>query len=265
MLDILLQVLLFNVQTIPKDCQVLILGPLNCGKSVLLKDLLFNKKHCYDNAFAIVNARSQTPEFLEILPHKNVLINEYSSKLNDSIEKNINTLIISHDLRNFPCIEKNVSVFLVSEIISLKICKFDFVFVAYHTDKQFKDKIYKRYLEDFIDYSQFENLLEKTTRNYSFLVINNIEKKIFYYKANLNIPSFQIPHKLEQEKKTENFFVFEPQAELQKTWTQIQDLIVPISYWVFKCQITEKLLVTETAENLMKNFLIFQMVENNKK
>jgi len=211
----------FDITRIASGQSIYIIGKRKCGKTVLVKDILYNNRNIpYGKIFCTHNK-----EYADIIP--SALLSIENSKISNTIDGLFNrsgTLNIckeEKDRRSFFVIDgnlydpsvmknKNMTPLIINTIrsnitpIITSQCvvsmnpmirsNLDYVFIKYCIIGTELKQLFEMYAGIFYSYSKFKNMLEKCSKDNAFLVIDNthtnpsVENSVFWYKAEIHEP-----------------------------------------------------------------------------
>lgn len=144
----------FDIKKINPGSKVLIVGVRATGKTTLAKQLC---KNISPNVL------------LDYSPYNPIII--------DNVIMNNSTAIVT--IQHPFCTSLEQSSY------------FDFVFIFYRDNVQYRESLYKRYANIFPSFKSFEEAMDKYAGNYNCIVINNSSKseelsdRVFVYKATI--------------------------------------------------------------------------------
>lgn len=279
---------LFNPQLARNDAMWAIIGPRGSGKSCLLKDLLYRTKDMFNIGYADVGSLSALEMCREFLPHDNVTLNQNKEALQgilSDVDRINHALFVEDDLAS-KHLRNTEQDNLYTNGRHLKISKFttcqtiiqfpqnlrsnlDYIFFAYNSNLDDQKRIWEKYCGGISSFQEFQSIFKQTTKDHSFIVIDNTttNDSIFYYKASLDIPSFQIGDTNDDEHKSmENILYGTCASSSTKIvddteWSKINKILPLVTTWVLKDNITERTLEHTSSDELMQKFALFSINE----
>lgn len=216
----------FEPNTIMPNRMMAIMGKRGSGKTVLLKDLVYNLnlKFKFDIVLGIAGTEGAKSVFREFIP--TCFIHSVDIKIIESFVtlaktfkkhgKQRNFLLIMDDFMEkkglldhdiFREIANNGRHFNFTLIMALQYCmdmkphfrsQIDYVFAFRETIRSNRKRLWEYFFGMFDDQSSFDATLQKCTQNFECLIMDNAQNNgelsdvLHYYKANSNIPSFQL-------------------------------------------------------------------------
>jgi len=206
-----LELLKFDISTIKKHSVCVIIGKRGTGKTVLIKELLYNNYNDikektiispidnYDIFPDLVINRTYNPEILS-----NVI-----SKCKSNDKSNDESLLILENCLYSSCFKDTnmISLFMNGRCYKLNVIitmqyalsiptnlrsNVDFVFIFRENNVSNRTRLYEHYAGMFASFEDFCQVMDKCTEDYNCLVINNItfsnklEDRVFWYKAALH-------------------------------------------------------------------------------
>lgn len=203
-----------------------IVGPRNTGKTVLLKDILYNIRKNYDVAFAMCGTEMSAEMCREILPSLLVHSEGYDDALTTRFadtckylveqKKPRSVLSIEDDLFSNPNYLKsktqnklhvNGRHWKTSKITCCQHCMYipphirtnvDYVLATRETTMNNRKKLYDYLFGTFPNFKEFNRAFDACTDDHKCLVIDKtcatgkITDAIKWYKANLVLPPFKV-------------------------------------------------------------------------
>ena len=216
----------FDPSKAKENCVWLLIGPRNTGKSVLLKDLLYNTRDNYDFGMAMTATVSTVDTLKEIFPHKLIYTNGYDyakgEKFLETCKKLVqqrkkrNCLLVLDDCMFENSVMKtetqknlhlngrhyNTSIFNTTQysmIIPTQIrSNIDYVLALSDSITSNRRKLYEYFFGMFPSYRTFDKVFSKITENYGAMVIDRTQKSgqvtdmIKWYRASVDVPVFRI-------------------------------------------------------------------------
>jgi hypothetical protein len=204
----------------------LLIGGRNTGKSVLLLDLLYKTQRETDFVLAMSATISSIEMFKAILPPGCVYTDGYDYDKADQFLALTSQLSMNGKKRNVTlCLD---DVMFDSKVMKCKTqsnlhlngrhyntCVFnttqysmliptairsnvDYVFALKETVRANRRRLFEHYFGTFTTFAEFEKVFSECTREYGALVLDrtqssgNTEDLIKYYKADVDIPKFQL-------------------------------------------------------------------------
>ena len=199
--------------------KIVVIGKPGTGKTTLITDLLYHKKHIYPTALVVSGTEDSNGHYSKIFPSSFV----HSKVSNDIIENFINrqklakqtlpnpwSILLLDDCTDDPKIFndplyqgifKNGRHWKMLFILSLQYCmdvkpvirtNVDGCFILRETNLKNRKSLWENYAGVIPDFAQFCEIMDQITDDYTALYINNtgksnkIEDCVFYYKASFN-------------------------------------------------------------------------------
>ena len=219
------EVKLFDLKKVQQDRIFLLLGGRNTGKSTLIRDLAFNLKHLYDFGFGLTGSTAARTNCQTFLP-KRLVHQRYDVQVAktfyDTCTKNTDenkirhTLMVEDDLFDQPkYLHSDVQIALhvngrhpkTSKMICCQYPMFiptslrgniDYIFALREPDLNIQKKLHEYFFGCVGSFKEFQNILEKTTKNFGCLVLDktcntgDLNDYVKYYKAKPDIPKFRL-------------------------------------------------------------------------
>jgi hypothetical protein len=215
----------FDPSTIRQDIVILIIGPRNTGKSVLLRDLLFHTRKKFDFGVGVAGSRGAFENMSTFLPSK-MIYNGFSQEAIDAflkVSEEVNAegkkrhgVLIEDDLFSNPNYLKHptqTSLYMngrwacASKISLAQYALFvppcarsniDLVFALRDPVMKNREKLFQYFFGSLSSLKEFSRVFDEATRDYRCLVLDKtstsgaVEDSLFFYKANPQIPKFQL-------------------------------------------------------------------------
>ena len=214
-----------DVHTIKPHRITLLLGRRGSGKSVLLRDLLYNSCDRYDFAMAMCPTMESSQLLKECMPKCCVFDRYMQSKIDALVRvatettaqgKGRSFLLILDDVmydkaicrtQSFRYLFYNGRHAKISVMILLQYLtdmppdmrtQVDYVYTMKENTIQNRMKLYKMFFGVFDTFEDFTAVLDRCTQNYETLMLDNTLQSngpadcIFWYKAKMDNPSFQL-------------------------------------------------------------------------
>ena len=201
----------FDISTIKKHSVCVIIGKRGTGKTVLVKDILYNNYNNikektiispidnYDIFPDLVINRTYNPDILSNVISKcksNDKSNDESLLILDnclcsSCFKDTNMISLCMNGRHYKLNVIITMPYALSIPIKLR-SNVEFVFIFRENNVSNRKRLYEHYAGLFPTFEEFCQVMDKCTEDYNCLVINNItesnklEDRVFWYKAELH-------------------------------------------------------------------------------
>lgn len=206
--SISVQLKMFDPRSLKAHSTILIFGPRKSGKSVLMKDLLYNmnknKDTAFDMGFFLCGSKEAREDLKDIIP-SNLNLDFSIEKwiTNWTVVKKLEERLIAEDSRKgyncliglddctydkrlmkgkeFRELAMNGRHYKVTPIICMQYCmdmgpdirgNIDFIFVTKQTKPDVIMKIYKYFFGSFGTFDKFRKVLDVCTNNYEVLVLD---------------------------------------------------------------------------------------------
>lgn len=215
----------FNPETLKEHRIIIIVGKRGTGKSVMQRDLLYHISRKLDFGLAMTPTEESAEMFRQHMPDTWIYSGFSTHKL-DAMLKMQRDMVKRHTQRNLflimdDCmydkkILKGVGIrdlFMNGRHLSVTLCnavqyvmdmgpdlrtQVDYVFALRENIISNKMKLWKYFFGMFERYDDFAKVMDKCTANHGALVMDNttgscnVQDCIFWYRANMNVPPFQI-------------------------------------------------------------------------
>ena len=215
----------FPIETMKNDRIVLIFGKRGTGKTVLLRDIMYNLRNGFDVGIAMSPTVENVEMFSEHLPGRFV----YDDLAKGAIETVVNTakaLSQAKKVRNFVVVMDDcmydkdalkgksiMNLFMngrhynvcfincVQYMMTMNAAlrsQIDYVFVLRESSRKNRKKLWEDFFAVFSDFGSFNRVFESATRNFSALVVDNTVQSssasdtVFWYKATYELPPFRM-------------------------------------------------------------------------
>lgn len=221
-----LQLKRFNPKTMPDNCVVVFIGKRRTGKTKLVTDILYHKRHL-PVGVVMSGTEDGNGYYRQYVPDLFVY-GDYHSEVTEKLisrqrklckanTPNNNVFMLLDDCmydkrmireRNIRQIFMNGRHWNIMFMLTMQYCmdlspdlraNIDYVFVLRENILQNREKIYKNFFGIFPTFDMFNQVMNACTENFECLVLDNtsrsnkIEDVVFWYKARLWDPgSFQI-------------------------------------------------------------------------
>jgi len=219
----------FDVSTIKPDRIMLAVGKRGSGKSRLLEDLLYNLRDRFDYVLGMCPTMESSTMLRRCMPNSCVY-NRFSPAKLELLVQTACELAAKHKERHFLVVLDDVlydKAILRSKTfrylffngrhvrISLVILgqylvdvppelrsNIDYIFSMKETVLANRMKLYKMFFGVFASFADFEACFERCTQNYECICMDNTLQSsnpsdcIFWYKANIELPEFQLGAKV---------------------------------------------------------------------
>ena len=216
----------FNPAEAKKNRIWLIVGPRGSGKSILLKDLLYQTRQHYHFPLAFTATTSTVQTFREFLPDALIYKHGYDYQTGDrfldqckkitAAGKQKNALLVLDDCAYDTKLCKseamteihlngrhsNITLFNTTQycmtLPPLARSNVDYVCVLQDSVLANRKKLYEYFFGSFASFADFDRVMRQTTAENGCLILDktqtsaNVSDTIFYYKAKTNLPKFQI-------------------------------------------------------------------------
>lgn len=196
--------------------KIVVIGKPGTGKTTLITNILYHKKHIYPTALAISGTEDSNGHYSKLFPSTFVynkldteVINNFikRQKLSKKYIKNPWSVLLLDDCTDDPKIFndpifqglfKNGRHWKMLFILSLQYCmdvkpvirtNVDGCFILRETNLKNRKSLWENYAGVIPDFSQFCDIMDQITDDYTALYINNsgqsnkLEDCVFYYKA----------------------------------------------------------------------------------
>ena len=220
----------FDMRGIDKYNIFFIVAKRNSGKSVLVRDILYNIGHRYPAAMIISpteqlnnNFRNHVPGAFIHTEYSDTLLGKLLDRQHSIVQMaqknpehvNPDCVLVLDDClgsaaemrkdKNYQIIFVNgrhykLDVIITSQYVlaltPLQRGNLDYIFLLLDNNKSNVKKYYEQFGGMFDNFEQFKKVYQKLTENYGAMVINNkvrsskIEDCVFYYKVNMNQSNF---------------------------------------------------------------------------
>lgn len=204
----------------------LIIGARNTGKSVLLKDLIYNTRHNTDFAVAMTGTMSTAKDFKEFMPHKLVYRTGYNYEAADRFLACMQAIVDADKSRKITWIlddcmfdtkvmktatQRNVHLngrhynnnlfnttqycMIIPNAIRSNI---DYVVALKETIKDNRLRLYKYFFGTFPNFRAFEKTFDQCTKNFGAMVLDRTQSSgkqadlVKSYRASMDIPAFKL-------------------------------------------------------------------------
>jgi len=232
----------FDPAIISPTCRIVIIGKTHTGKSVLVKDFSYHQRRAYEYALGFIGTADTRKDYARSFGTSVMLHNDYSAEtLRSLFDTNEILLALEHRLysglvvvddcskkknlfQDDALVElaKNARHYNVGCIIATQYCldlspawrnQVDILVLLRNGIPKERKKIHECFFGG--DYKQFEKLMDACTKNYMALVLDNrtaetdIMKRVYWYKAQPNLPKFDIRSPVFQ--RLENMYALPPE------------------------------------------------------
>jgi hypothetical protein len=230
----------FKPQNMDDNRICVFIGKRNTGKSVLLTDMLYHKRHI-PVGVVMSGTEEGNKHYQNYVPDL-FIYNEYKEDVLEKVvgrqktmlkkgEKNFNSFIILDDcMYDKKCLRDKVMRLIFYNgrhwgiwfALSMQYCmdltpdlraNIDYIFILRENIIQNREKIYKNFFGIFPNFDMFNQVMDACTENYECIVLDNtsrsnkIEDVVFWYKASLHDtykaghPKFWNSHKKKYDPK----------------------------------------------------------------
>jgi hypothetical protein len=214
----------FDPTKAKRDCVWLLIGPRNTGKSVLLKDLLYNTRTHHDFVMGMTATVSTVDMLKEFMPHRLIFTNGYDFAFGDKFLLTCQHVVKARKERHCALIlddcmfngkvmktetqknlhlngrHYNTSIFNTTQycmIIPNDIrTNIDYIFALRENIMANKRRLYEYFFGMFSNFKEFDKVFSACTRNYGCLVLDktkstsSIQECMRWYVASPKIPEF---------------------------------------------------------------------------
>ena len=205
----------------------LIIGPRGSGKSVLLKDILYQTRKQYDFGVAFTATTSTVDTFKEFLPHHLIYKNGYNyekgaqylatCKRLTAKGKQRNSLICLDDCmfdnkvmksdamteihlngRHSGITLVNTTQYVMGTVPPVVRTNVDYVLVLQDSVLVNRKRLFEYFFGNFPTFKEFDRAMTQVTESHGCLVLDKtqtsakVSDTVFYYKAKSALPPFQI-------------------------------------------------------------------------
>ena len=205
----------------------LIIGPRGSGKSVLMKDILYNIRKSIDFGLAFTATTATVNTFKEFLPHHLIYENGYnygrgdqflaSAKRLTAAGKRRNTLIILDDCmfdnkvmksdamteihlngRHSGITLVNTTQYVMGTVPPAVRTNVDYVLVLQDSVLMNRRRLWEFFFGNFSTFKEFDRVMTQVTENHGCLVLDKtqtsakVSDAVFFYKAKHELPAFRI-------------------------------------------------------------------------
>ena len=215
----------FDPSVIPPDAVVLLVGKRGTGKSTLLKDLMYHVKDKLDFGIAMSPTEECTSDLGSYVP-QTCIYNEFmGDKVDALLEEQRKTIkkggnrrvflllddcmydkkiMKGTNIRNLFMNGRHRKIFFINcqqyvmDMPPDLRSQVDFVFALREPILSNKEKLWKFFFGMFPNFHDFHAVMDSCTQNYECLVLNTkqhsnkIEDCVSWYKAEYNVPPFQL-------------------------------------------------------------------------
>lgn len=204
---------------------IIIVGKRGTGKSVMQRDLMYHLSQKWDFGLAMTPTEESADMFREHMPDSWIYNGFSTHKLDQMLtvqrdlcktKKQKNLFILMDDCMYDKKILKGIGIrdlFMNGRHMHISLCnavqyvmdmgpdlrtQVDYVFALRENIISNKTKLWKYFFGMFEKYEDFAKVMDKCTNNHGCLVMDNttgscnVEECIFWYKAEMNLPSFKI-------------------------------------------------------------------------
>jgi len=210
---------------ISPTCRIVIIGKTHTGKTELVKDLAYHQRRAHEYALGFIGTADTRKDYARTFGTSVMLHNDYSADvLRNLFDTNEILLALDHRLYSGLVViddcskkknlfqddglvelAKNARHYNVGVIIATQYCmdlspawrnQVDILILLRNGIPKERKKIHECFFGG--DYRQFEKLMDACTKNYMALVLDNrtaetdIMKRVYWYKAQLNLPRFDL-------------------------------------------------------------------------
>ncbi len=190
----------FDITTVPVNARVAIIARAGCGKSTLMKDLLYQHRDKYTAGIIIDGAHATTcygmlpnkfifeeykPEVITKLQNRHLKLIRRNGINHNNIPACLvldNVYINKDNEKSFDMLFKQSRLLHISMMISMEYpertmkpqyrCSLDYVFIGRTDSKHKKRQLYEQYAGMFPNFNAFSETLDQL-RPYEYMVINN--------------------------------------------------------------------------------------------
>ena len=213
----------FTPRSIKPNRIITVIGKRGSGKTVLLRDLMYQLRDRFDLVLALTGTEASADAFRQYIPECFIFDVEIK-KIAKAVEiakvlrKHGNTreiLIIMDDFMDkksildadvFRDIGYNGRNFNFTLIISLQYCmemkpflrsQIDYCFVFFEPNRSNRKKLWEYFFGIFDDFDSFTHTLSKCTRNFECMVLDttqntgDVQDQLHYYKSDINVSQLQ--------------------------------------------------------------------------
>ena len=201
----------------------MIVAPRNCGKTVLLNDLLYETRHHYDFALAMVGTKSTADTLSEIMPSDFIYGEGYdlemAQKFIDELQKLKNQKKIKNGVLILDDCVYDAKVMKSQPIRTLHLngrhflstvfettqyamaippqvrTNIDYVVALKDDNKSNRKKLYEHFFGCYDSFKEFEHVFETLTANFGAIVLDKTSVSgtvLKWYRARVNLPKFII-------------------------------------------------------------------------
>lgn len=206
----------FDLSRVPDDAVCLVIGKRRTGKSTLIRDILFKKRHLsygiacngteesnrayaklmpdmyvYDDyareaIVSLVSAQRESKRTRSTAPSCFLILDDVGFEKKMSSDKALKQIL--QNGRHYNMFSILALQYLMSVDVSMR-ANFDFVFCFAEKNSTILQKLHKNFFDQFDSYGTFESVFKACTANYECLVLDNtstsaaVEDNIFYFKA----------------------------------------------------------------------------------
>lgn len=216
----------YDPRSMPAGAVAVIIGQRSCGKSVLLRDLIYKTKHNYDFALGMTATQNTAREWAKFMPKRLIYRNGYDldkadmyvDKCKEIADQNKikKTLLILDDVSGDKHMfrssslrriavdgrQNNCTVILAvqyaMDLSTVVRGNTDVVFALREATHSAKRKLWINFFGLFEKYQDFCKVFSVATEKYGCLVIDKrkpsatIEECIYYYRASPTVPEFKV-------------------------------------------------------------------------
>ena len=215
----------FDPTTLKPHRIIIIVGKRGTGKSVMQRDLMYHMAQKWDFGLAMTPTEESADMFRQHMPDSWIYNGFSTAKLDQMLglqrdlcrsKKQKNLFILMDDCMYDKKILKGLGIrdlFMNGRHMHISLCnavqyvmdmgpdlrtQVDYVFALRENIISNKTKLWKYFFGMFEKYEDFAKVMDKCTSNHGCLVMDNttgscnVEECIFWYKAEMNLPNFQI-------------------------------------------------------------------------
>jgi hypothetical protein len=206
----------FDPATIPVDASVAVIGRRYCGKSLLLRDLMYRMRDRIPAVQVASPTEDCRPFYRDFFPDINmgtaVLVTNLadSQKLRTRDKSALLLILDDTGMERDPELRSSLNVLVNGRFYNiccmLSSCtplsrsiaeNFDYVFIFAEDDERTLSHLYRAHGEAIPSFDMFKRLLRTCTKDYGCMVIVRsnptapLDEKVFQYKAKMDLPKFR--------------------------------------------------------------------------